>query len=142
MKKKTRAEVKATRLQIIRALFPEGIKVERVWNEILGPLMSMGHAGKRLNLESLEKLFERKLKLKTRIGKSFPEVHDQLRIIFNADTSILQKITEKTWTFSGHVKPYSRHIILLHGTNPEEAILDWAAQSVISMLIQHIKKTL
>ena len=86
-------------------------------------------------MDTLEIILDERLKLKSRIRKHFPHVGDQLRIIANGDMNLLRKITAGTWKFSESHEPYSTHIIVLHGDTPNEAILDWAAQSVISMLI-------
>lgn len=136
MKRRALTQENATRLEILNALFPEGVKTVKVWNEIIMPLRSNSKKD-HLSLETLEIIFDRKLRLKKRIRKHFPEVHDQLRIIFHGDMDLLRKITEGTWKFSDSHKPYSRHIIVLHGVTPHETLMDWAAQAVISMLIQY-----
>lgn len=141
MKKGTSAQENATRLEILNALFPEGVKTIKVWNELIIPLRSNSRK-EHLSLETLEIISDRKLKLKKRIREHFPEIHDQLRIIFHGDMDLQRKITEGTWRFSESHRPYSRHIIVLHGVTPQETLMDWAAQAVISMLIRYLDVTI
>lgn len=120
---------------ILKKLFPRGIKRTKIWNSLV-PLL--GDEDRRLSVERLEVMAECKFKLKQRISQYFPEVADKLQIIVNGDTDLLCSITQKTWEFSESHETYSQHAIVLHGLTPGEFLLDWAAQSVVTMLLRHV----
>lgn len=129
----------AARLQILNALFPEGIKPVEIWHKLIAPLR--GKVDSHLmSIDVLEKFIEQKFKLKRRITRIFPREHEQLWIIQHGDTSLLLKITRRASKFHDSHRQYSNHATVIHGDTFQEQLLDWAAQSVITMLIRHLNE--
>lgn len=133
----SQAAKKRSRTEILKKLFPRGINEAKIWNGFVA-ILGEGKTHERLSVERLESVVEPKFKLKQRISKYFPEVADKLRIIFHGDMELLRRITQSTWVFSHSHEIYSHDAIVLHGLTADEILLDWAAQSVITMLLRHI----
>lgn len=137
MKPTSRASQNRPSATILEKLFPEGIDKTKIWN---GLVVILGREERQpLSIEKLEVVLDRKFKIKRRINKFFPETADKINIIFQSDTAFLHQITQATWAFSESHLVYSRDAIVLHGHEPGEILLDWAAQAVITMLLKHIK---
>ncbi len=126
--------------EILERLFPEGLDSVEIWEGFKGLFKKQG--GRHLSIAKLTIVAGERLKLKKRIQQYFPRLSDQMYIIYYGDLKRQREITQVTWAFSETHEPHSKDIIILHGLTLEEVILDWAAQSVITMLLRYIKVTI
>lgn len=131
IKRFTNEEVK-----ILTRLFPEGIKAVKIWNGLITLLGKRDY--KNASVEKLEVTLDCRFKIKLRIQRHFPGLKDKLYLIQQGDTGLLHRLTQDTWYFAGEHKAHSHDAIVLHGRNPEEILLDWAAQAVITILLRYI----
>lgn len=124
------------REEILETLFPEGIDKNKIWNALVVIFKEEHHS---LSGDVLEAVAKCKLGIKKRIKKFFPEITDQWYIISWGDTDLLRRVTQRAWSFSHSHAKHSNDTIVLHGSNSEEFLLDWAAQAVVTMMLRHIK---
>lgn len=120
-------------------LFPEGIDEVKIWRNFVSLFRKKDDG---LSIEELEDVANCSMKLKNLIGKIFPKVTDQLAIIALCDVDLLHGITQKTYSIARSHRVRSLDAIILHGRTPEQKLLDWATQSVITMLLRQIKATI
>lgn len=124
-------------------LFPEGIDRNKIWTALVPILRqeSCDHSG-----DVLEAVANCKLGLKQRIQEHFPSVADQWYIISWGDTDLLRRVTDRMWLFARSHAQHSQDVIVLHcgfeSAEPHDFLLDWAAQAVVTMMLEYVGKSL
>lgn len=121
---------------ILKRLFPEGVNEVKIWNAFV-PILKREQHDQSGDL--LETLADCKLGLKERIKKHCPLVTDQWYVISQGDTDLMCRVTQRAWSFTHSQAKHSHDAVVLHGVTPDEFLLDWAAQAVVTMLLLRIE---
>lgn len=137
MKTINQKNLERARTAILNKLFSGKINQTKIWNGFIAIIGGKSH--EHLSVERLEAVADRKFKLKQLISEHFPTADDKLHLISHCDFDLLREITQSTWDFSPTHLAHAKDAIVLHGYTMEEILLDWAAQSVVTMLLGHIK---
>ncbi|OGF24557.1 hypothetical protein A3H66_02900 [Candidatus Falkowbacteria bacterium RIFCSPLOWO2_02_FULL_45_21] len=138
MKLNRRTSKKQRATAILKKLFPEGIKEEKIWNSFVGCLKP-GERAPHLSAQKLKIVKARKTGIKERIQKNFPNEEDQLYIIRHGEVGLQQTLTQIIWHFHDSHILEAKNGVFLQGDTVSQLILDWAAQAVITMLLTRIK---